>query len=84
MAIRERRASRRLGIFLFCLGLVLEIQQFFWVKQSLYWASLQGFFYLSLILLGSLMIASCTWRLKVFEARKFVSFLTWLRKGGRM
>ena len=80
-AICDRRRARIVGFFLFLGGLALMILI---PSSSFYWRSLQGFFYLSLASLGAFMVIACTWRLQVFTHRKFVPFLVWLRRRGRI
>ncbi|WP_302736579.1 hypothetical protein [uncultured Desulfovibrio sp.] len=84
LVLKERRQMRRMGYFLLLFGLGLDIWQTFLLQQSLYWRTLQGFFALSLTFLGILMVLACTWRIQVLTKRRFVPFLEWLRRKGRI
>lgn len=84
LVLKERRQMRRMGYFLLLFGLGLDIWQTFLLQQSLYWRTLQGFFALSLTFLGILMVLACTWRIQVLTKCRFVPFLEWLRRKGRI
>lgn len=84
LAIRDRRRARIVGLSLFLGGLCLMIWNPTSAFQTIYWRTLQGFFYLSLASLGAFMAIACTWRLQVFANRKFVPFLVWLIRKGRI
>ena len=81
-AICDRRRARIVGLCLFLGGLFLMIWNPSIGFQTLYWRTLQGFFYLSMASLGAFMVIACTWRLQVFSKQKFVPFLVWVRRGG--
>lgn len=84
LAICDRRRARIVGVCFFLGGLALMIWNPSAGFQTLYWRTLQGFFYLSLASLGAFMVIACTWRLQVFTHRKFVPFLVWLSRRGRI
>lgn len=84
LAIKERRKDRVIGSCLFIGGICLAIFNYSSTHLTLYWRTLQGIFYLSLTFLGAFMFLACTWRLQVFTHRKFVPFLVWLIRRGRI
>ena len=82
-ALRSKKIERVAGFLLFITAAAMYIYQMGIVNQHFYWRTLHGCASLSFVLLGLCLFLTAHWRIKMFQQRRFVPFLQWLKNRGR-